>query len=217
MVNGLQIRLTKWQLRANGSEFVGLKKYPLPHNKEVDIFVFDADYQCKGISTIFSTIAVKKDIFSNYSQTVQDYIISHEMGHIRHPALFYLATHLLLFTLTILKGIAICILALSFIWSGLIIFHELSILHGLIIVTYSILAIMLSTFFSWVSELDADFYAMGLLGLDTVMIARTEMTAEEGIIPFRNKLSRFTRRPPPQLTYYLYKKLGKNRNDTYGV
>ncbi len=217
MVNRLQALLTKWQLRVNGAEFVGLKKYPLPNNKEADIFVFDADYQCKGASTLFSTITIKNNIFDNYSQRVQDYIISHEMGHIRHPALFYLTTHLLLFAFSILKGIAICILALSFIWSGLIIFHELSILHGLLIVAYSILTIMLSTFFSWVSELDADFYAIGLLGLNNIMIARIEMTAEEGMIPFRKKLSRFTRRPPPQLTFYLYKKLGKNRNDAYWV
>ena len=209
--------LTKWQLRANGSEFVGLKKYPLPNDKEVDVFVFDTDYQCKGAATLFSTIAVKNDIFNKYSRAVQDYIISHEMGHIRHPILFYLATHLLLFVLTMLKGMAIYTLASSFIWGGLIIFHELSILYGILIVAYSILAIILSIFFAWVSELDADFYAIGLLGLNTVIMARAEMSAKEGILSSRRKLSRFTRRPPPQLTFYLYKKLGKNRNDAYWV
>ena len=212
MVNELQVLLTKWQLRANGSEFVGLKKYPLPNNKEADVFVFDTDHQCKGAATLFSTIAVKSDIFNEYSITVQDYIISHEMGHTRHPILLNLATHLLLFVLTILKGMAICTLALSFIWGGLIIFHVLSILYGIIIVTYSILAIMLSTIFAWVSELDADFYAIGILGLDTVIMARAEMSAKEETLSFRRKLSRFTRRPPPQLTFYLYKKLGKNKS-----
>lgn len=208
-MNALQDLLTRWQLRLNGSEFVGIKKYPLPNNEEADVFVFDTDHQFKGAATLFSTIAVKSDIFNKYSRAVQDYIISHEMGHIRHPVLFYLAIHLLLFVLTVLKGMAVCTLALSFIWAGLIIFYELPMLYGILIVTYSILAIMLSVFFAWVSELDADFYAIGLLGLDTVMMARAEMSEEEGVLSSRRKISRLTRRPPPQLTFYLYRKLEK--------
>lgn len=210
IVSKLQKSLTKLFLKSQKLKLIEIKKFNLKNNKKIDIFTFDGDYHFKGQATLFSTIIVQNELFYKYSKNVQDYIVSHEYGHIRFPLLFNL---LLLFILVI--SLFIEILGLIILISSLILiipllFYNFTNWESIISIIFGSLQItIIGLFITWLSEFDADSYAIRLLGLNNVIMARQEIIQNSIESSIMKQILIFLTHPPPKLTFYLHKKIRK--------
>lgn len=205
IVSKLQKLLTIWILKNNKLKLIDIKKFNLKNDKKIDIFTFDGDFRFKGGATLVSTIIVKNDFFYNHSKLVQDYIISHEYGHIRFPIFFNLFSNFILMIASLLQlfGLLLLLISLTLIIPS--IYYDYLIWHIRDFTFCGFSSFIFGLFWKWLSELDADFYAIKLCGLDEIITARNEMTLKEGKLSIKTKLIRYSSRMPPKLTFYLYR------------
>lgn len=210
IVSKLQKSLTKLYLKCQKLKLIEIKKFNLKNNKKIDIFTFDGDYHFKGQATPFSTIIVKNELFYKYSINVQDYIISHEYGHIRFPLLFNLLFLFILGISLFFEILGLIILISSLILIIPLLFYNFTNWHSIISIIFGSLQItIIGLFITWLSEFDADSYAIRLLGLNKVIMARQEIIQNSIESSIKKKILNFLTHPPPKLTFYLYQKIRK--------
>lgn len=205
MVHKRQELLTKWYLKHNKLRFVEIKRFNLKNNAKVDVFTFDGDYRYIGAATLFSTIVVNNELFYKFSKNVQDYIISHEYGHIRFPILIELFFSFILLCASFLQFIGFSLLVISLVLIIPLTYYKFPILYILDFTFCGLSLFIFGLFWKWLSELDADFYAIKLCGLDETITARNEIAQKNGKLSIKAKMLRYSSRMPPKLTFYLYR------------
>ena len=191
-------------------KLIEIKKFNLKNDQKIDIFTFDGEYHFKGQATLFSTIIVKNELFYKYSKNVQDYIITHEYGHIRFPLLFYLLFTIILVVSLLFEILGFIILISSLILIIPLLYYNFTNWHSIISIIFGSLQItMIGLFITWLSEFDADSYAIRLLGLNNVIMARQEIIKNSKESSISGKILNFLTHPPPKFTFYLYQKIKK--------
>ena len=205
MVHKRQELLTKWYLKRNKLRLIEIKRFNLKNNVKVDVFTFGGHYRYVSEITPFSTIVANNELFYKYSKNVQNYFISHEYGHIRFPIFRQLLFTLILLCASFLQFIGFILLMFSLILIIPLIYYEFSILYIRDFTFCGLLLFIIGLFCKWLSELDADFYAIKLCGLDEIIAARNEIEQKEGKISIKTKILRYSSRMPPKLTFYLYR------------
>lgn len=202
-MNPIQIKLTKLLLWSERYKFKELMDYVLPNNQKVEIIIFKGKSPNIGATTLFKTIIINEDLFLKYSKIIQDYVIVHELGHSRFSNLAFVIISLVLLMAHLIKifGFAIIIVLITtfiipkfwiYICISLGIWGGIFLLIGLLI--------------TWKSEMDADFYAIKLLGVDKFISCKEEIKNRHSKISIRQRIENGLSYPPDKLIFYLWNK-----------
>ena len=189
----LQLILTKWYVRTYlCGRFKEVKRVTLSKGVEREVIVFSAkESMYLGQATIFGTIIIEESVFSQYSQNVRDYVLTHEYAHTRQKSKYLILPLMLaLFfgSYMFLTGVVITFLVfIATLRPG-----ALAVLLFFLICLASVVLIFGGL--SWFLEGGADYYVLVQLGKEPVLDAWREIRA-------RNPKSGFARMVFARLTH----------------
>lgn len=167
--------------------------------QRVELVTYTGDHFSGGQALPFLGIMIDERLFTDFSKNVQDFVIAHEYGHRRFPKIISLILFIILFATPFIE-------LAGFVSS--IIFLILSIFYSIFIFEFiaGLIMFLLALSINWGSELDADFYAIDLIGLDNTKLAFEEMKSKKTKKSKSENIFYRLTHPPNKLTLYLYKK-----------
>ena len=202
-MNAIQIKLTKLSLRLNRYKFKEIKEFVLPNNQKVEIITFEGKHSNIGATTLFKTIIINEDLFLKYPKIIQDYVIAHELGHSRFSNLVFVIISFALLVANLLKILGFVAIISSFIISSILNYYYV---FFVTLGIWGLIFFIIGLLITWKSEIDADFYAIKLLGLEKFISCKKVIKNKHSKIPIRRRIENVLSYPPDKLIFYLWDK-----------
>ena len=169
-MNSILLRFTKIQIFWINGKFVRTQILKTPTDTEREVIIFSGDKTIfLGQCTPFRTIIIHESLLKN--ERLSNYVLIHEMAHTKQwwsvfiiPLIF-----LVIFSLFSLAWAFVSLIQLLISMNPI---YLIGFMWGVII---SALSLVIPCAFSWVMELNADFAAIGYLGLQTFMEIREDL------------------------------------------
>ena len=169
-MNSILLKLTKWHINLGNGKYVRIETVKLPNGKDQEIAIFSCDKPLYiGQCTPFRTIIIHEPVLND--KQLLNYVLLHEMGHkTQWWSIFILPLIILvpasMFGL-ILAFVSLIQSMLQLNASQLLYFLGELILAGLLL--------LIPCAFSWAMELDAEFQAIKVIGLDSFLDIRNNL------------------------------------------
>lgn len=160
-MNPIILNLTKFQIRGINGKYIRTESFALPDGNKQEIVVFSGEKSLfLGQCTPFKTIIIHEIIVNN--ERALNYVLLHEMAHKKQWWSFLFIP--LVFTM--IAGFMYLIPTFSFIFYS-IHFQDFNYLIAFFVsLVLSLLLIILPWAFSWFMELNADFHAIKVIGIN---------------------------------------------------
>ena len=169
-MNSILLGLTKLHILLINGRFVRTQTMKIPNGAEREVTIFSGDKTIfLGQCTPFRTIIIHESVLNN--ERLSNYVLIHEMAHTKQWWSFF-AFPLCFLVICSFFSLA---WALVFLIQSLISMNPgylLGFMWGVII---SVLALAIPCIFSWAVELNADFVAIGYIGLQTFLEIREDL------------------------------------------
>ena len=162
--------LTKLYLRSVGGKFTRIQTIKLLNEKQQEIIVFSGDNPpLLGQRTLFGTTIVHESAFS--TERLLNYVVIHETGHKKQWYGYFIYPLAVVCVLASLSFLFAAIWALLDSIISLDPAYLLGTLWGLFL---AVLSLVILAIYSWLLELNAEFYAIGKLGLQVFLDAKAD-------------------------------------------
>jgi len=191
--------LTKLVYKKPNRIYKDIIKFTLYNGTDIEIIIFsERNPLYIGQATIFNTIIVEESIFSRYNNSARNYIITHEYAHTKQSVLSIIG---------ILSGVILLMYLIKIFQQ-----HSLYITYGLIssLIEFSLIAVGVISVFSWIIEIDADYYAIKLIGKDIFLDAKHDLKSKAPQRTFFQKFVIRMTHPPLWFTIKIYDCFNKN-------
>lgn len=162
---------------------IDMRKILLPNGENVTVSVYSKEGDiCLGQVTPANNIIVNEILFKTFSKRVQDYVLLHEFGHKRSSVL----VQLLVWVVVGFSAIAALLLSVSlfsflFSWIVMFLINPERVWVILPIVATNLVLLFIFLLVSWFGEINADFYAIKIMGLEKVKQAKKEIKQKSKI------------------------------------
>ena len=169
-MNSILLGLTKFHIRSINGRFVRTQTMKIPNGVEREVTIFSGDKTIfLGQCTPFRTIIIHESVLNN--ERLSNYVLIHEMAHTKQWWAFFIIP---LSFLVIFSFLSLAWAFISLIQSLMSMnpSYLLGFMWGVII---SVLALAIPCAFSWALELNADFVAIGYIGLQTYLEIREDL------------------------------------------
>jgi hypothetical protein len=203
-MNTIQLKLTKRHIHRTNGKYVRTENIKLPNGKNQEIVIFSNDKPLYlGQSTFFGTIIIHESVLND--ARLFNYVLLHEMAH-KKQWWGYLILPLLLL---ILVSFISVIFAFFILVDSIINRNPTQLLTFLIVVLISGLLLVIPCAFSWAMELDAEFQAIKVIGLNSFSDIRGNLKNFSKPSKTFMVIARMTH-PPTNVTIRCWKWLHKN-------
>jgi hypothetical protein len=197
--------LTKKYIYFIGGKFVRTEVIRLPNEKEQEVIVISHDkWPLLGQFTLFGTTIIHESAFR--TERLLNYVALHEIGHRKQGYGYFIFPLLVICAFAFLAFVSI---ALWSILDSIIFFKSSYLLTAFLALCLAAFSLGVLGIYSWILELNAEFYAIRKLGLQGVLAARED-------IPEHPKFSWYLRawglltHPPNSVTISVYYWTHKN-------
>ena len=169
-MNSILLGLAKLHIHFINGKFIRTQTMKIPNGEEREAIIFSGDRTLfLGQCTPFRTIIIHESVLDK--ERLSNYVLIHEMAHTKQWWSFF--------------AIPLCFLVIcsffSLAWAFVSLIQSLismnpsyllGFMWGVII---SVLALAIPCIFSWAMELNADFVAIGYIGLQTFLEIREDL------------------------------------------
>jgi len=169
-MNSIQLKLTKSHIQRANGKYVRTESVKLPNGKNQEIVIFSNDKSLYlGQSPFFGTIIIHESVLND--ERLFNYVLLHEMAH-KKQWWSYLILPLLLLVLASFVSV---IFALSTLIDSIINRNPNQLLTFFVELLVAGVFLVIPCAFSWAMELDAEFQAIKMIGLDSFLYIRNNL------------------------------------------
>ncbi len=207
-IDHVRFSLVKLYFWTGGKKLIEVKEISFNNGKTQTVFIFEGDSMFPAQNLpLLNVIVMKRNLFSDYSENVQKFILEHEYAHGKH----YLITSLLLIPLSFgLLGVSFGFLGtLTYLFFGLILNRPYILYEGMFLGIGFLSSALLVILISWPMEFYADYNAFKAIGLENAENAYTEMKSKPDKRNLLKKMISRLTHPPMKWNLWAYKKLSK--------
>jgi hypothetical protein len=182
-MHGIQLLLTKFfYIRLFNRTYKGIVKSKLFNGNDIEIILFSNRNLINATATFFGTIIMEESVFKGNNKF--NYILTHEYAHTKQK--------LSLVFLIVVSLVLIRILLLNYRQN----------------ITLAFISFLFLLFFiflwSWIIEIDADYYAIKHIGKNPFLIAKYDEIQKTQQTKFFDKLTIRLTRPPYWVPIKIY-------------
>jgi hypothetical protein len=206
-MNNVLLWLTKQYLRLAGSKFVRLDVITIPGEKEQEVVVFSSDKSpLLGQATLFRTTILNETVFGK--ERLLNYVVLHETGHRKQWYGYFIYPLLIV---CVLVSFGFLLGALWSLLASMIFLNPSFLLSMLIGLLFAALTLAILGIFSWALEINAEFYAIGKLGLQGYLDALADAPKPQKRSLYLKAVILLTH-PPSSVVIWIYQRLHKKQD-----
>jgi len=169
-MNSILLRLTKIHIFLINGRFVRPQIMKTPTDTEREVIIFSGDKTIfLGQCTPFRTIIIHESLLNN--ERLSNYVLIHEMAHTKQWWSIF-AIPLGFLVICSFFSLAWAFVSLIQLFISMNPIYLIGFMWGIII---SALSLLIPCAFSWAMELNADFVAIGYIGIQTFMEIRKDL------------------------------------------
>ena len=203
-MNSILLKLTKWHINSTNGKYVRTEMVKLSNGKDQEIVIFSNENPLYiGQCTPFRTIIIHEPVLND--KQLLNYVLLHEMGHKRQWWSIFILPLIILVPASMFVVLFAFVSLLQSIWQ----FNVSQLLYFLGELILAGLLLLIPCAFSWVMELDAEFQAIKVIGLDSFIDIRNNIKKSPKPSKGYMVIARMTH-PPTSATIRCWKWLHKN-------
>ena len=199
----IQDRLTGFFLKMQNAEVKETIEYGYG-GYDNEVYIYSSNSKKKAHANLWGTIVMPEFLFTEYSKVVQNYFFLHELGHLKFNLLIKIFVYIL-FMVTLLASLSGGVFLLILIITMLInVFPVSNFIVGFVYYSrYVILFGLVAMSISWLYELNADIFAVEIIGKESYLEVRDELHAKSGKVGLIEKIRYRFLYPPFRLLWYI--------------